>query len=108
MKICLHLPTAPASHVLALAQAADRAGYYALSLPDSVFFPENVSADYPYSADGERFWPSDMPYVDPFVAIPAMAAVTRNLRFFSNVLKVPIRQPLLVAKTVGSTAAMFP
>ena len=35
-----------------------------------------------------------------------MAAVTRRIRFFSNVLKLAIREPVLVAKTVGSAACL--
>ena len=47
-------------------------------------------------------------FVDPLVAIPAMAAATERIGFVTNVLKTPLRHPLLVAKSVGSTAAMFP
>ena len=35
-----------------------------------------------------------------------MAAVTRTIRFYPGVLKVPIRQPLLLAKSVASLAVM--
>jgi probable F420-dependent oxidoreductase len=35
-----------------------------------------------------------------------MAAVTRKLRFYTHVLKLPLRHPLLVAKTVGSAAVL--
>jgi probable F420-dependent oxidoreductase len=96
----------PPDHFLPLARAAESAGYEGVAVPESVFFPENVSADYPYSADGGRYWDATTPFLDPFVAIPAMAAVTERLKFFTNVLKLGIRDPLLVAKTVSSAAAM--
>jgi alkanesulfonate monooxygenase SsuD/methylene tetrahydromethanopterin reductase-like flavin-dependent oxidoreductase (luciferase family) len=35
-----------------------------------------------------------------------MAAVTTKLRFYPGVLKVPVRQPLILAKTIGSLAAL--
>jgi probable F420-dependent oxidoreductase len=35
-----------------------------------------------------------------------MAAVTEHIRFYTMVLKLPIRQPLLVAKTVGTAAVL--
>jgi probable F420-dependent oxidoreductase len=108
VKFTISLPFTPPDHLLPIARAAEETGWDAISLPDSVFYPEQVSAGYPYTADGSRFWSPEDPWVDPFVAIPAMAAVTERLRFYTNVLKVGIRQPLLVAKTVGSTAAMFP
>ena len=108
MKFTISLPFTPPDHLLPIAEAAEEAGWDSISLPDSVFYPEQVSADYPYTSDGKRFWSPEAPWIDPFVAIPAMAAVTERLRFFTNVLKVGIREPLLVAKTVGSTAALFP
>jgi len=106
MDFSLALPMLPAHHFLPLARAAEDAGFRSIAVPESVFFPESVSADYPYTADGGRFWAPDTPFVDPFVAIPAMAAVTEHIRFFTNVLKLGIREPLLVAKTVSSAAAM--
>jgi len=89
-----------------LAQVADELGYGAIALPDSVFYPEQVSADYPYSADGSRFWGADTPFVDPFLAISAMAAVTERIRFYTNVYKLPLRNPLLAAKEVSSLAVL--
>ena len=50
------------------------AGFDTIAVPDSVFFPETVTGDYPFTGDGERWWAPDTPFLDPFVAIPAMAA----------------------------------
>ncbi len=106
MDYSLALPMLPADHFLPLAQAAEAAGFTSIAVPESVFFPEDVSADYPYTTDGGRFWTPETPFLDPFVAIPAMAAVTERVKFFTNVLKLGIREPLLVAKTVSSAAAL--
>ena len=106
MKFAISISMCPHEHYLPLARAADDAGFWAVGVPDSVFFPETASADYPYSDDGQRFFPPETPFLEPWVAIPAMAAVTERLRFFTMVLKLPIRQPLLVAKTVGSAAVL--
>jgi probable F420-dependent oxidoreductase len=108
MRFTLSLAMCPPAELLPLARAAEEAGWDAVALPDSVFFPEEVSADYPYTADGSRFWRPDTPFVEPLVAIPAMAAVTERLTFTTNVYKVVLRHPLLVAKALGSLAAMFP
>ncbi len=99
-------PMIEPSHFLPLAQAAEGVGFDSVAVPESVFFPEDVSADYPYTPDGSRFWPSETPFLDPFVAIPAMAAVTETLRFYTNVLKLAIREPLLVAKALMSAAVL--
>jgi len=113
MQYTLNLPMAsgrfealPPGEYLEIARAAEAAGFDAISVPDNVMFPAKVSAPYPYSADGERIWDADTPCMDPFVVIPAMAAVTSRIRFYSNVLKLAIREPILVAKTVGSAAVL--
>ena len=106
MDFSLALPMLPPEHFLPLARAAEEAGYAGVAVPESVFFPEAVSADYPYTPDGGRFWAPETPFLDPFVAIPAMAAVTERIRFYTNVLKLGIRDPLLVAKTVSAAAAL--
>lgn len=96
----------PADRFLPLARAAEESGFTTIAVPDSVFFPETVSADYPYSADGARFWAPDTPFLDPFVAMAAMAAVTERIRFVTNVVKLPLRDPLLVAKQLASLAVL--
>jgi probable F420-dependent oxidoreductase len=106
MKWTVPFPLFPAEHLVPMAQAAEAAGFDTIAMPDSVFFPETVSADYPYTPDGGRFWQPDTPFVDPFVAISAMMAVTERIRFVTNVVKLPIRDPLLVAKQLTSMAAL--
>ena len=69
----------PSDHYLPLAVAAERQGYDNIAVPESVFYPEEVSAKYPYTPDGGRFWDAETPFLDPFVAIPAMAAVTERV-----------------------------
>lgn len=106
MRFALALPMLPPEHFLPLARRAEEVGFASVAVPDSVFYPLEVSADYPYTSDGGRFWAPETPFLDPFVAIPAMAAVTERIRFFTNVLKLAIREPLLVAKSVSSMAAL--
>ncbi len=106
MKFALAVAMRPPEHYLPMAIAADECGWDTIVVPDSVFYPEKVSAPYPYTPDGQRFWAADTPYVDPWVAIPAMAAVTKRVRLYPHVLKLAIRNPLLVAKTVGSAAVL--
>jgi probable F420-dependent oxidoreductase len=106
MKFTVALAMVDPAQMLPLAVAAERCGFDAIAVPDSVFYPERVSAPYPYTGDGSRFWSGETPWIEPWVAIPAMAAVTTTLRFYTNVLKLAIRNPLLVAKTVGSAAVL--
>ena len=94
------------SHYLPLARAADDAGWDAMVVPDSVAYPRDSDSKYPYNDDGNREFLRDKPFIEPFVLIPAMAAVTTRLRFNTFVLKLPIRHPVLVAKQAASIAAL--
>lgn len=106
MRFTVPLPMLPAHHYVPMAVAAESNGLHSIAVPDSVFFPETVTGDYPFTADGQRWWPPDTPFVDPFVAVSAMAAVTARITFLTNILKLPLRSPLLVAKQVASIAAV--
>lgn len=108
MQFTLALAMQPPDHLLPLARAAEEAGWDRITVPDAIFYPRQSRAAYPYTSDGERFWEPETPFVDPWVAIPAMAAVTDHVGFTTNVTKMPIREPLAVAKTVSSAAAMAP
>ena len=66
---------------------------------------EQAAATYPYTPDGSRFWTPDTPWVDPLVAAAAMGAVTSRIRFYTQVLKLGPRNPVLLARQVGSVAA---
>jgi probable F420-dependent oxidoreductase len=106
MRWTVPFPLFAADHLLPMARAAEACGFDTIAMPDSVFFPEKVSADYPYTADGGRFWGPDTPFVDPFVGISAMIGATERIAFTTNVVKLPIRDPLLVAKQLSSMAVL--
>jgi alkanesulfonate monooxygenase SsuD/methylene tetrahydromethanopterin reductase-like flavin-dependent oxidoreductase (luciferase family) len=61
---------------------------------------------YPFNPDGTREFLEDKPFLEPFSLIPAMGALTEHLRFVTFVVKLPIRQPVLIAKQVSSTAVL--
>jgi probable F420-dependent oxidoreductase len=106
VKFTLSSALSPLDHLTDLARAAEEAGYAAIALPDSLFFSEKVSADYPYTPDGSRFWTEETPWVDPLVATAAMGAVTSTLRFYTSVLKLGPRNPVLLARQVASVASL--
>ena len=106
MRYCIPFPFFPASHLLPLARAAEDAGFDSVAKSDAVFFPEHISAKYHGSPDGNRYWPPDTPSVDPFVALSAISAVTDRISLTTNVVKLPIRDPLLVAKQLASLAVI--
>lgn len=96
----------PADRYVRLARAVEEGGYDSVAVPESVFYAETTSGDYPFTSDGRRWWKPETPFLDPFVAIAAMAAVTERIGFVTSVLKVPLRSPLLLAKQVASLASL--
>ncbi len=94
------------SYYLPLAVAAEEAGFTGFAVPDSICYPEVSDTRYPYTPGGNREFLQDKPFLEPFSLIPAMGAVTTSLRFTTFVLKLPIRHPVLVAKSVSSVAVL--
>ncbi len=94
------------SFYLPLAQAVEEAGWSSMIVPDSLCYPEVSDSKYPYTPDGNREFLENKPFIDPFVLVPAMGAVTKTLRFNTFVVKLPIRHPVLVAKSVSSIAVL--
>ena len=90
------------SHYLPIAQAADEAGFGCFGLGDSILYPESAVGSYPYTADGKRDFLEGAPFLDPFQLFAAMSVVTQKIKFSVGVLKLPIRNPVLVAKQVAS------
>jgi probable F420-dependent oxidoreductase len=93
----------PAQYI-PLAKAAEAAGWDSFAVPDSLCYPEFSDSTYPYNPDGTRTFLEDKPFLDPFTQIAAMGAVTEKIRFTTFVVKLTIREPVLVAKTAASLA----
>ncbi|MEU5760686.1 TIGR03619 family F420-dependent LLM class oxidoreductase [Nocardia sp. NPDC047648] len=104
MKFTVGIALSPLDQLTELAKTAEECGFSSIALPDSLFYMKSAAAKYPYTADGSRFWGPDTPWVDPLIGATAMAAVTSRIRFYTNVLKLGSRNPLLLARQVGSVA----
>ncbi|MFF0546249.1 TIGR03619 family F420-dependent LLM class oxidoreductase [Nocardia thailandica] len=104
MKFTLGIALSPLDQLTALAKTAEECGFTSIALPDSLFYMKSAAAKYPYTPDGSRFWGPETPWVDPLIGAATMAAVTTDLRFYTNVLKLGSRNPLLLARQVGSVA----
>ena len=89
-----------------LAQKCEAAGFASFAVPDSVIYPEKSDTTYPYTPDGNREFLENKPIIDPFVLMATMAAVTQSLCFYPFVYKLPVRQPVLVAKQATSLASI--
>ena len=89
-----------------LAIAAEEAGYHSMVIPDSICYPLHASSTYPYNPDGSREFLEDKPFLEPFSLIPALGAVTSRIRFVTFVVKLPVRNPVLLTKQATSTAVL--
>lgn len=91
----------------AVAVAAEQNGWASISMPDSIFFPQQTDSEYPYAdTEAVRGFIGASPFVEPIVAMTWMAAVTKKIRFYPGVMKVPVRQPLVLAKALSSLAVI--
>jgi probable F420-dependent oxidoreductase len=104
MQYTVSVAMSPIDQLNELARTAEEVGFDNIALPDSIFYMEKQSADYPYTADGSRMWNEDTPWADPLIVAGAMGAVTSKLRFYTNVMKLGSRNPVLMARQVGSVA----
>lgn len=89
-----------------LAQVAEEVGFDSVSVSDHVVYPSNLQSKYPYTPDGSPQFSPDEHWPDVWVAISAMAALTTRLRFMTNIYVLPLRNPFVVAKAVGSVSYM--
>ncbi|MFC7343369.1 TIGR03619 family F420-dependent LLM class oxidoreductase [Saccharopolyspora griseoalba] len=106
MKFTMSVAMSPLDQLPELARTAEECGFTSIALPDSLFYSEQVSAEYPYTPDGSRMWDAETPWVDPLVAAAAMGAVTSRIRFYTSVLKLGPRNPVLLSRQLASVCSM--
>ena len=102
MKFIANISMCDSTYYVPLAQA----GFDTIAVPDSIAYPKESSSTYPYNFDGTREFLENKPFIEPIVAISAMAAVTSTIEFHTFVLKMPIRHPVLYAKEATSLAVL--
>lgn len=106
MKFIAAIAMTDPSFIVPMAQAAEEAGYDVIAVPDSIAYPRESDSTYPYTPDGTREFLEHKPLVEPLIAIATMAAATERIRFVTNVLKLPIRHPVIFAKEVTTLAVL--
>jgi len=105
-RFTLHISMIEPAHYLPVAQAAEAAGFDNIGMGESICYPLESTSRYPYTADGNREFLENKPFLEPFTIIPAMAAVTTRIGFDTGVLKMPLRNPVILAKQVASLAVV--
>jgi probable F420-dependent oxidoreductase len=107
MRFTLQLGFARYPDFQRIAQVAEEAGFSSIGMPDSFFYPQHTDSQYPYTDTKViRGYIEAMPFIEPLVAMSWMAAVTHKIRLYPSVMKVPTRQPLVLAKALSSLAVL--
>ena len=106
MRFAFHATMCHVDHYIPQAKAAEELGFHGFTFPDSICYPEIADTKYPYNEDGSRNFLEGLPFLEPFCAIPALGAVTERIRFTTSVVKLPIRNPVHVAKQTSTIACM--
>jgi alkanesulfonate monooxygenase SsuD/methylene tetrahydromethanopterin reductase-like flavin-dependent oxidoreductase (luciferase family) len=96
----------PVANLLPLAKEIETHGYAGYMIPDSLFYPEHSDSKYFYTADGDRRFLENKPFVESFILASAMAAVTSRIELTTFVVKLPVRNPVYAAKLATSVAAI--
>ncbi|MBC8365254.1 MAG: LLM class F420-dependent oxidoreductase [Actinobacteria bacterium] len=99
-------PFGTAEGCATIATHAEAAGFDALWTVEHVVFPAAYESAYPYDDSGRMPMTDDTPLTDPLIWLTWAAAHTTRLRLATGILILPQRNPLVLAKAVGTLDAM--
>jgi probable F420-dependent oxidoreductase len=88
--------------MLALARNAESIGFESVWTFEHVIVPLDYRSKYPYSPTGKMGAAPETPFVDPLIALTAIAAATKKLRLGTGVNILSQTNPLLMAKQAAS------
>jgi probable F420-dependent oxidoreductase len=88
--------------MIALAHKAEEVGLESVWTFEHAIVPVDYSSKYPYSADGKMGVTPETNFVDPLIALSAIAAETQSLRLGTGVNILPQTNPLMLAKQAAS------
>ena len=96
-------PNVDPLRAVAMAQAAEEAGFESVWTVDHVVIPQDYKSAYPYSQSrrlGDGTENIDLP--DPLIYMAYIAAATKQIRLATGILIVPQRNPVVTAKQLGT------
>lgn len=88
--------------IVGLAQLAESLGFESVWTFEHVMVPVEYESRYPYSKDGKMGGGSDAAFLDPLIALTAVAAHTKTLRLGTGVNILSQTNPLLLAKQAAT------
>ena len=88
--------------IVGLAKLAESLGFESVWTFEHVMVPVEYESRYPYSKDGKMGGGSDAAFLDPLIALTAVAAHTSTLRLGTGVNILSQTNPLLLAKQAAT------
>ncbi len=98
--------TTEVDQFIEIAKKAEELGFEGITVPDHLIYPTKIEAKYPYTDDGDVWWPDTNPWPDPWVTLTAMGVATTELKLATNIYLAALRDPFTVARAT-SAAALF-
>jgi len=95
-------PFVEPDEAVALAQAAEAAGFESMWTVDHVVVPAGYQSKYPYDPSGKLPSGEATVFPDPLIWLAYVAARTSTLRLGTGILIVPQRNPLVLAKELAT------
>lgn len=83
-----------------IAAAAEANGFESVWIPEHLVLPASMPATYPYTESGYPPIDPRTPMFDPWVVLALIAEATRTIRLATNVYVLPLRHPLVTARSV--------
>jgi probable F420-dependent oxidoreductase len=90
------------SQLVGVAQLAEQSGYESVWTFEHVIVPMDYQSKYPYDQSGKMGAAPETPFVDPLIALSAIAAATKTIRLGTGVNILSEVKPLYMAKQAAS------
>lgn len=83
-----------------IAAAAEANGFESVWIPEHLALPAAIPPSYPYTESGYPPIDPRTPLFDPWVVLALIANATQTIRLATNVYVLPLRHPLITARSV--------
>ena len=100
--IPVNIGVANAAQMIGMAQLAESVGFESVWTFEHVIVPVDYKSKYPYSPNGKMGATPETNFIDPLIALTAIAAQTQKIRLGTGVNILSQTSPLLLAKQAAS------
>ena len=104
MKFSLSLSYTDPSEVVDVAQAAERLGFYSITMGEHLMHPVNVGSEYTYP--GPPSFDQNTPLLNLWATAGGILGSTKHLHFMSAVCVLPLYHPVVSANAASTLAGM--